>query len=112
MEKLITRKGSRSWGEGRLGVGAKGQDFGFVFTKLIGRWLNEERLKSHLYEVVDGGLDSVETALEALREGKVSTVKYVVKIADSPGVEHRSGEHTFANLKATLIDIGVFVGKV
>ena len=70
--------------KGRLGLGLGGQNFGFVFTKLIGRWLNEGKLKPHPFEVVAGGLQGVETALKALREGKASAVKYVVRIAESP----------------------------
>jgi NADPH2:quinone reductase len=32
--------------KGRLGLGSGGKDFGFIFAKLIGRWLNEGKLKS------------------------------------------------------------------
>ncbi|CAF9909719.1 hypothetical protein IMSHALPRED_008451 [Imshaugia aleurites] len=69
---------------GRLGVGQGGKEFGLMFTKLVGTWLNEGKLKPHPYEVVEGGLHGVETALKALREGKVSAKKYVIRIADTP----------------------------
>ena len=72
--------------KGRLGLGSGGQDFGFMYAKLIGKWLNDGKLKPHPYEVVDGGLHGVETALKALRSGKASAVKYVVRIADAPQV--------------------------
>ena len=73
--------------KGKLGLGDGGKDFGFVFTRLIGSWLNEGKLKPHPYEVIDGGLQGVETALKALKEGKNSAVKYVVRIADTPGLQ-------------------------
>ncbi|KAL6716009.1 hypothetical protein ACLMJK_006971 [Lecanora helva] len=71
-------------GKGQLGLGAGGKDFGFVFMKLVGKWLNEGTLKPHPHEVVDGGLEGVETALKALRAGKASAVKYVVRITEGP----------------------------
>ena len=57
-----------------------------MFTKLIATYLNDGKLKAHPYEVVEGGLNGVETALKALRGGKVSAMKYVVRIADTPGL--------------------------
>ena len=68
--------------KGKLGLGENRKDFGFMLTKLIGRWLNEGRLKPHPYEATDG-LQSVETALKTLREGKASAVKYVIRISDA-----------------------------
>ncbi|KAK4691924.1 hypothetical protein P7C71_g5180, partial [Lecanoromycetidae sp. Uapishka_2] len=68
---------------GRLGLGNGGKNFGFMFTKIIGRWLNEGKLKPHPYEVVEGGLYGLETALKALRSGQASAVKYVIRVADS-----------------------------
>ena len=69
---------------GRLGIGKGGKEFGLMFTKLIARWLNDGKLKPHPHEVVEGGLYGVETALKALRGGKVSAKKYVVRVADTP----------------------------
>ena len=69
---------------GKLGIGAGGKEFGLMFTKLIGAWLNDGKLKPHPHEVVSGGLHGVETSLKALREGKVSAKKYVIRIADTP----------------------------
>ena len=69
--------------KGRLGLGTGGSDFGFVFARLLGRWLNEGKLKPHPYEVVDGGLHGIETALKSLREGKASALKYVVRISEA-----------------------------
>ena len=69
---------------GKLGVGEGGKEFGLMFTKLIATWLNDGKLKAHPYELVEGGLHGIETALKALREGKVSAMKYVIRIADTP----------------------------
>ena len=69
---------------GKLGIEEGGKDFGLMFTKLIARWLNDGKLKPHPHEVVEGGLYGVETALKALRGGKVSAKKYVVRVADTP----------------------------
>lgn len=68
---------------GKLGIENGGKEFGVMFTKLIARWLNDGKLKPHPHEAVEGGLHGVETALKALREGKVSAKKYVVRIADT-----------------------------
>ena len=69
---------------GKLGIETGGKEFGIMFTKLIARWLNDGKLKPHPHEVVEGGLYGVETALKALRGGKVSAKKYVIRIADTP----------------------------
>lgn len=69
---------------GKLGIEYGGKEFGVMFTKLIASWLNDGKLKPHPHEVIEGGLHGVETALKALREGKVSAKKYVVRIADTP----------------------------
>lgn len=69
---------------GRLGVEQGGKEFGLMFTKLIATWLNEGKLKSHPYEVVEGGLHGVERALQALRGGKASAIKYVIRISETP----------------------------
>ena len=69
---------------GKLGIEKGGKEFGLMFSALIARWLNDGMLKPHPHEVVAGGLRGVETALKALRGGKVSAMKYVVRIADTP----------------------------
>ncbi|KUJ07413.1 GroES-like protein [Mollisia scopiformis] len=68
----------------RLGIGAGGKDFGFAYSRLIGSWLQERKLKIHPFEVVENGLRGLEKALKTLREGKSSATKYVVRIADTP----------------------------
>ena len=80
---------------GKLGVGKGGKEFGLMFTKLIASYLNDGKLKTHPYEVVEGGLNGLETALKALREGKVSAMKYAIRIADTPGLTDTQ-ERTFS----------------
>lgn len=67
---------------------AGGSDFGYCHSKLLGRWLGEDKLRVHSPEVVDGGLlGGVETALKNLRQGKNHGVKYVVRVSDTPGLK-------------------------
>jgi NADPH2:quinone reductase len=68
----------------KLGMGVGGRDFDFAYSRLIGNWLQERRLKIHPFEVVDGGLRGLEAALKKLREGKSSATKFVVRISDTP----------------------------
>ena len=82
MWKELTPLGERD----RLGMGVGGRDFGFAYSRLIGNWLQEKRLKIHPYEVVDGGLRGLEAALKKLREGKTSAIKFVIKIPDTPSL--------------------------
>ncbi len=69
---------------GKLGVEQGGREFGLMFTKLIGTWLNNGKLTPHPHKVVEGGFHGLEAALKALRGGKVSAMKYVIRIADTP----------------------------
>jgi hypothetical protein len=51
------------------------------FTKA----LQQGKLEGHPFEVRPGGLEGVEQALQDLKDGKASAVKYVFRIADTPG---------------------------
>ncbi|TGJ85851.1 hypothetical protein E0Z10_g2921 [Xylaria hypoxylon] len=73
----------------RTRVGAVHQDakdFGYVYFRYFTRGLQEGWLKPHPQQVIPGGLDGVQQALENLRDGKANAVKYVFRIADSKGV--------------------------
>lgn len=63
-------------------------DLGFVYSKFIGRGLSEGWFKPQPHEVVPGGLEGIETGLTRLKDGTVSGVKYVYRIADTPGVKN------------------------
>ncbi|KAK5122948.1 fusarubin cluster-oxidoreductase [Meristemomyces frigidus] len=77
VEKSTTRVGD---------VHADLKDFGYVYFRYISKGLEEGWFKPQPQEVVPGGLEGVEQALTNLKEGKASAVKYVFKIADTPGV--------------------------
>lgn len=63
------------------------KDFGFVVMRYIGKGLEEGWFKPQPHEVVPGGLEGVQGALERLRDGKANAVKFVFRIGDTPGVE-------------------------
>ena len=64
-----------------------GKDFGYIYSRYLARGLEQGWLRSQKVEVVPGGLGGVQTALENLKSGKVSAVKYVVRIAETEGVQ-------------------------
>ncbi|KAJ8122682.1 hypothetical protein ONZ43_g1180 [Nemania bipapillata] len=59
------------------------KDFGYLWSRYLGRLLEECRLKAHPFEVVPGGLHGVVTGLQKLRDGKASAIKYVYRIEDT-----------------------------
>lgn len=59
------------------------RDFGYVWSRYMGRLLQEGRLEAHPYEFNAGGLDGVLTGLEYLRDGKAKTLKYVYRIDET-----------------------------
>ena len=62
------------------------KDFGFVYSRYFGRGLAEGWFKPQRHEVVPGGLAGIQGALENLKAGNASAVKYVFRIADTEGV--------------------------
>lgn len=62
------------------------KDFAFVHFRYIAKGLEEGWFKAQPQKVVPGGLEGVEGALRNLKEGRASAVKYVFRIADTPGV--------------------------
>ncbi len=69
---------------GSLDVGRNGQEFGLMYSRLIGLWYRQGNLKPHPVKVLPSGLGSLEKALGDLKEGCASAVKYVVRVADTP----------------------------
>ncbi|KAF2263069.1 GroES-like protein [Lojkania enalia] len=65
----------------------KQKDFAYAYFRLMARGLDEGWFKPHPAEVVPRGLEGVEMALRNLKEGKASAVKYVFRIAETPGVQ-------------------------
>jgi len=62
------------------------KDFGYVCARYISRGLEEGWFKAQPQEIVPGGLKGVQKGLENLKAGNASAVKYIFKIADTPGV--------------------------
>ncbi|KAL1854301.1 hypothetical protein Plec18167_000220 [Paecilomyces lecythidis] len=72
------------------GQGTEGQgdrDLGYVYFRYFGKGLAQGWFTGHPYEVRKGGLEGVEAALQDLKAGKASAVKYVFRIRDTPGLE-------------------------
>lgn len=59
------------------------KDFGYVWSRYLGRLLEAGRLKAHPYEVIPGGLGGVLSGLQKLRDGKASGVKFVYRIEET-----------------------------
>ena len=60
-------------------------EFGAAFFQFIGRGLAQGWFSGHPYEVRPGGLAGIEGALQDLKAGKASAVKYVVRIGETEG---------------------------
>ncbi|KAI1133260.1 GroES-like protein [Nemania abortiva] len=58
-------------------------DFGYLWSRYLGKLLADGRLKAHPFEVVPGGLHGVLTGLQKLRDGEASAVKYVYRVEDT-----------------------------
>ncbi|KAK4139695.1 alcohol dehydrogenase-like protein [Dichotomopilus funicola] len=59
------------------------KDFGFVYFRYFARGLREGWFKPQRFEVVPGGLAGIQGALEKLKDGKASAVKYVFRIGET-----------------------------
>ncbi|KAF2090181.1 GroES-like protein [Saccharata proteae CBS 121410] len=62
------------------------KDFGQVFFRYIAKALGDGWFRPQPHEVVPGGLDGVQTALDNLKEGKANAVKYVFRISETKGL--------------------------
>lgn len=63
---------------------AANRDLGFVGFRYFGKGLRDGWFSGHPFEVRENGLAGVEAALNDLKNGKASAVKYVFRIADTP----------------------------
>jgi NADPH2:quinone reductase len=59
------------------------KDFGYLWSRYLGRLLEDGRLSAHPYEIIPSGLNGVLTGLKKLRDGQASAVKYVYRIEDT-----------------------------
>ncbi|KAK4541032.1 hypothetical protein LTR36_008401 [Oleoguttula mirabilis] len=62
------------------------KDLGYVYFRYFTRGLEEGWFKAQPQEVVPGGLGGVQSALEKLKDGSASAVKYVFRIGETEGV--------------------------
>lgn len=58
------------------------KDFGYVWSRYLGRLLQDRRLSGHPYQVIPGGLNGVLTGLQNLKNKKASGVKYIFRIGE------------------------------
>lgn len=72
--------------EGQAGLVVGAREFGLAWYRLLGLGLREGWMTAHPHEVVKGGLGGVGKALEDLKAGKASAVKYVVRITETEGI--------------------------
>lgn len=61
------------------------KDFGYVYFRFFTRGLEEGWFKPQPQEVVPGGLGGIQGALEKLKDGTASAVKYVFRVGDTEG---------------------------
>ncbi|KAF3771403.1 GroES-like protein [Cryphonectria parasitica EP155] len=70
----------------RTSVGSVHQDdkdLGYVYMRFFAKGLQDGWFKAQPQEIVPGGLEGVQKALENLKAGKANAVKYVFRIADT-----------------------------
>ncbi|KAL1297966.1 hypothetical protein AAFC00_006474 [Neodothiora populina] len=63
------------------------KDFGYVYYRYVARGVDEGWFLPQPQVEIPGGLAGVQEGLTNLKEGKASAVKYVFKIADTPGIK-------------------------
>jgi NADPH:quinone reductase-like Zn-dependent oxidoreductase len=63
------------------------EELDFIFSRYFTRALHTGSFHGHPFEVRSRGLEGVEEALKDLKAGKASAIKYIFRIADTPGVE-------------------------
>lgn len=72
---------------GNYGILVGHREFESCFSTLSDRYLQEGVLAPHPYEVIEGGLAGVETALKVSKDGRNRELKHVVRIEDTPGLK-------------------------
>lgn len=70
----------------KTGLVTGNEEFAMVFFRYFARGLQKGFFKGHPYEVVPGGLAGIQGALQNLKDGKASAVKYIFRLEDTEGV--------------------------
>lgn len=60
------------------------KDFGYIWSRYMGRVPRDEGLTGHPHNIIPGGLHGVLQGLQNLRDGKASGNKYVFRIGETP----------------------------
>lgn len=96
VEKSTTTVGAAQIGtdsdpwQKKTGAITGNEEFALAFFRYFGRGLQKGFFKGHPYEVVPGGLAGIQGALQNLKDGKASAVKYVFRLEDTEGVARYS----------------------
>lgn len=69
-----------------LGGAGDARELAFVLCRYFTRGLQQRTFAGHPFEVRSKGLEGVEQALRDLKAGRASAVKYVFRVADTPGL--------------------------
>jgi NADPH2:quinone reductase len=59
------------------------KEFGLISSRLFTKGLQDGWLVGHPYDVIPGGLNGISKGLLALKDGKVSAMKYIYRIAET-----------------------------
>ena len=70
----------------KTGMQTGNEEFAMAFFRYFGRGLQRGFFKGHPFEVVPGGLGGIQGALQNLKDGKASAVKYVFRLDETEGV--------------------------
>ena len=70
----------------KTGMQTGNEEFALAFFRYFSRGLQKGYFKGHPYEVVPGGLAGIQGALQNLKDGKASAVKYVFRLEETEGV--------------------------
>ena len=92
VEKSTTTVGAAQIGtdtdpwQKKTGTMTGNEEFAMAFFRFFSRGLQQGFFKGHPYEVVPGGLAGIQGALQNLKDGRASAVKYVFRLDDTEGV--------------------------
>ena len=70
----------------KTGMQTGNEEFALSHFRYVSRGLHKGYFKPHPYEVVPGGLGGIQGALQNLKDGKASAVKYVFRLEETEGV--------------------------
>ena len=69
----------------KTGMQTGNEEFALAFFRYFSRGLQKGYFKGHPYEVVPGGLAGIQGALQNLKDGKASALKYVFRLEETEG---------------------------